>query len=81
MFLQLRHSPAQARRVLYAMVSVPPMFLSLHVPVGPCSEQGSSVSSVSGASTAATSGGGMVCFYLISNFIIIKSIFTKIHFP
>lgn len=58
-----------------------PVFLSLHVPVGPCSEQVSSVSSVSGASTVAMSGGGMVCFYLISNFIIIKSIFTKIHFP
>lgn len=61
-----------------------PVFLSLHVPVGPCSKQGSSMSSVSSASTAATSGGGgggMVCFYLISNFIIIKSIFTKIHFP
>lgn len=58
-----------------------PVFLSLHVPVHPCSEQGSSVSSVSAASTAAISGGGMVCFYLISNFIIIKSIFTNIHFP
>lgn len=58
-----------------------PVFLSLHVPVVPCLEQGSSMSSMSGASTAAMSGGDMVCFYLISNFIIIKSIFTKIHFP
>lgn len=81
MFLRLRHSPGQAWRVLYAMVSVPPCVSSLHVPVRPCSERGSSVSSVSGASTVAMSGGGMVCFYLISNFIIIKSIFTNIHFP
>lgn len=36
---------------------------------------------MNGASTVSTSVGDMVCFYLISNFIIIKSIFTKTHFP
>ena len=36
---------------------------------------------VSDASTVSASVGDAVCFYLISNFNIIKSIFTKIHFP
>lgn len=48
---------------------------------GTCFEKGSYVRYVNDASTVSTSVGDTVCFYLISNFIIIKSIFTKIHFP
>ena len=57
------------------------MFLSLHVSMGTCFEKDSYVRYVNDASTVSTDVGDKVCFYLISNFIIIKSIFTKIQFP
>jgi len=57
------------------------VFLSLHVSMGTCFEKDSYVRYVNDASTVSTDVGDKVCFYLISNFIIIKSIFTKIHFP